>query len=88
MPALPPHAMQKARSRAKRLGVEVKRSANKAKKLDVYRRGEKVASIGDVRYSDFLQHGDEERRRRYKQRHEKHRHNVGTASYYADKLLW
>ena len=80
--------MDKARARAKKLGVTVRRSANTGKKLDVYQRGEKVASIGDVRYSDYLQHGDADRRRRYKQRHEKHRHNVGTASYYADKLLW
>jgi len=54
----------------------------------VYKDGNKVASIGDVRYSDFNLHKDEERRRRYKQRHEAHRHKKGTASYYADKILW
>jgi hypothetical protein len=47
-----------------------------------------VASIGDIRYSDYLQHDDEERRRRYKARHEPHRHKKGTPGYYADQILW
>ena len=48
----------------------VRESTRKHKKLDVYRDGEYVTSIGDIRYSDFLQHGDEERRKRYKVRHQ------------------
>ena len=48
----------------------------------------KIASIGDKRHSDFLQHGDEKRRRLYKIRHERDRHKKGTAGYYADKILW
>jgi hypothetical protein len=35
-----------------------------------------------------LQHGDEERRARYKKRHEKDRHRENSAGYYADKILW
>ena len=85
---MPQTNIKKAKERAKRLGVEVKASTRKHKKLDVFKNGEKVASIGDVRYSDYLQHGDEERRKRYKARHEPHRHKKGTASYYADQILW
>ena len=35
------------------------------------RDGEYITSIGDIRYSDYLQHQDPERRKQYKQRHEK-----------------
>ena len=85
---MPQTNLVKARQRAKQLGVTVKASTHKHKKLDVYRNGEYVTSIGDIRYSDFLQHGDEERRKRYKNRHEKDRHKKETAGYYADKILW
>jgi hypothetical protein len=85
---MPQTNLQKARSRAKRLGVMVKPSNRKHKKLDVFKDGRYLVSIGDVRYSDFLQHGDEERRKRYKIRHEKNRHKKGSAGYFADKILW
>ena len=85
---MPQTNLAKAKERAKKLGVEIKESTRKHKKLDVFKNGEKVASIGDVRYSDYLQHNDPERRKRYKARHEPHRHKVNTPSYYADKILW
>ena len=85
---MPQTNITKAKERAKKLGVAVKPSTRKNKKLDVFKDGEKIASIGDKRYSDFLLHGDEDRRKRYKKRHEKHRHEVGTPSYYADRILW
>ena len=88
MPALTSAQIQEASKKAKKIGVSVKRSTIKSKKLDVMKNGVRVASIGDVRYSDFLQHGDPERRRRYKLRHQKFRNKVGTPSYYADKILW
>jgi hypothetical protein len=85
---MPQTNLQKARSRAKRLGVVIEPSNRKHKKLDVFKDGRYLVSIGDVRYSDFLQHGDEERRKRYKIRHEKNRHKKGSAGYFADKILW
>lgn len=85
---MPQTNMTKAKERARKLGVTVTPSTRKYKKLDVFRNGEKIASIGDIRYSDFLLHGDEERRRRYKQRHEKDRHKKGSAGYFADNILW
>jgi len=54
-----------AKRNAKKLGVEVKPSKIGFKKLDVFKNGEKVASIGDTRYSDYLTHKDEERKRLY-----------------------
>ena len=80
--------LRKARSKARAIGVTIRRSTTRNKKLDVYKNGRKVASIGDIRYEDFNTHNDSERRRRYKMRHENHRHIKGSASYYADKLLW
>ncbi len=85
---MPQTNLTKARVRARELGVTVKPSTRKHKKLDVYKNGDYVVSIGDVRYSDFLQHGDEDRRKRYKSRHENDRHVKGSAGYYADKILW
>jgi hypothetical protein len=87
---MPQTNLAKAKARAKSLGVEVKPSTRKNKKLDVFDATgkKKLASIGDVRYSDYLQHGDEDRRKRYKARHEPHRHKKGSASYYADQILW
>ena len=88
MPQLTAAQIQEASKKAKKIGVSVKRSTIKSKKLDVMKNGVRVASIGDVRYSDFLQHGDPERRRRYKLRHQNFRNKVGTPSYYADNILW
>jgi hypothetical protein len=83
------------RKQAKRLGVVVKPSTNKTKKMDVFKKNKKVASIGAAGMSDYptymQSHGvkyAQTRRRLYKIRHEKDRKVVGTPGYYADKLLW
>ena len=88
MPQLTSVQIQEANKKAMKIGVRVKRSTKISKKLDEMKDGARVASIGDVRYSDFIQHKDPERRRRYKARHERYRNKVGTPSYYADKILW
>ena len=86
---MPQTDLKEAQKRAARLGVTIKPSNRKHKKLDVFDRNDRyLVWIGDLRYSDYLQHGDEERRRRYKMRHEKNRHKKGTAGYFADKILW
>ena len=80
---------------AKKLGVVVKPSKVKGKKIDVFKNGKKVASVGALGYGDFptfkqtkgKKYADE-RRRLYKIRHQKNRNKKGTPSYYADKLLW
>lgn len=83
------------RRQAKKLGVQVKPAKNKKKKLDVFKNGKKVASVGAIGYGDFptftRTKGKEyanKRRAAYKKRHQKYRNKVGTNSYYADKLLW
>ena len=78
----------KAQKNARKLGVTVRASARKHKKLDVLRDGTLLHSIGDSRYGDYLTHGDKERQRLYRLRHDKHRHKVGSASWYSDQILW
>ena len=85
---------------AKELGVTVKLSKLKGKKIDVFKDGKKIASIGAIGYNDFptllekeklgkVEKGAADRRRKlYKIRHESDRHKLGTPGYYADKLLW
>lgn len=83
------------REQAKKLGVTVKPSTSKDKKIDVHKGDKKVASVGQKGYTDYAtllktagkQEADK-RRQAYKSRHEKTRHRVGSNSYYADKLLW
>ena len=86
---MPQTVIQKAKKKAAALGVQVKESTRKKKKLDVYSRsGEYLVSIGDLRYSDFLQHGDEKRRQAYRKRHQKNRLIKGSAGYFASEILW
>jgi len=80
---------------AKKLGVVVKPSTNKTKKIDVFKQGKKVASVGARGMNDFPTYMRKRglafaktRRRLYKMRHEKDRHATGSPGYYADKLLW
>ena len=86
-------------NKAKKLGVTVKPSTNKTKKIDVFKkRGntqKKVASIGANGMNDYPTYIQKRglayantRRKLYRQRHEKDRHVRGSAGYYADKLLW
>jgi hypothetical protein len=84
------------KGKAKSLGVIIKPSTVKGKKIDVFnKKGDKLASIGAIGYGDYptfvrkkgLEYADS-RRRMYKIRHEKDRHKSGTAGYFADKLLW
>jgi hypothetical protein len=87
-------------SKAKGLGVEIKPSTNALKKIDVFKNGKKLASIGARGMNDYPNYLQKEkkgyyekgyankRRKLYKERHEKDRHVVGSAGYYADKILW
>jgi hypothetical protein len=88
------------KQRAKALGVEIKPSRSKGKKIDVFKNGQKVASVGALGYADYptyltlerdgaVQKGvASQRRKLYKSRHQKDRHIKGSAGYYADQLLW
>lgn len=83
------------KQQAKKLGVVVKPSLAKGKKIDVFKNGEKIASVGAIGYSDYPTYIKtkgktyaDERRRLYKIRHSKDRNVKGSDGYYADKLLW
>ena len=89
-----------SKQQAKKLGVQIKPSTRKDKKIDVFKNNEKVASIGardkkGVFYKDFPTYKKEkglafaeERRRLYKIRHDENRRKKGTAGFFADKILW
>lgn len=82
--------------KAKKMGLRVKPSTNKTKKIDVFnKKGEKIASVGAYGMNDYptyiLKKGPKyakTRRRLYRMRHEKDRHVKGSNGYLADKLLW
>lgn len=81
--------------KAKQIGVKVKPSTNKTKKIDVYKKNKKIASVGANGMNDYptyiKKYGTtyaKTRRRLYKIRHEKDRHRKWTNGWLADKLLW
>ena len=79
---------------ADKIGVEIKPSTVKGKKIDVYKGDKKVASVGAKGYLEYPHYlakdraVAEERRKNYKARHQGDRTKVGTPGWYADKLLW
>jgi hypothetical protein len=77
------------------LGVIIKPSNKKNKKIDVYIDDTFILSIGAAGYSDYPSYLEDkgkeyadERRRLYKLRHAKNINVIGSAGYYADKILW
>ena len=76
---------------AKQYGLQIQPSTKKNKKIDVYKQGEYVASIGDSRFKDFhiylKEQGEayaNERARLYYGRHQK----VSMKEQLAKLLLW
>jgi len=88
------------KNQAKKIGVTVKPSKTKGKKIDVFKKGVKVASVGAVGYNDYPTYMELERkgkvakgtaskrRKLYKIRHKNDRSVRNSNGYYADKLLW
>ena len=83
------------RKKAKKLGVTIKHSTNTKKKIDVFKKGKKVCSVGAIGYNNYptymLTRGKSKsfakfRRRMYRIRHSKDRKKG--CGYYADKILW
>jgi len=82
-------------TQAKKLGVEIKPSTQKNKKIDVFKQGKKITSIGASGYGDYSTYVKtkgkdyaDERRALYKIRHAKDRNVKGSAGFFADKILW
>ena len=88
------------KNQAKKIGVTVKPSKTKGKKIDVFKKGQKVASVGAIGYNDYPTYMELERkgkvpkgtankrRRLYKIRHKADRNIINSNGYYADRLLW
>ena len=80
---------------SKKYGYMVKPSTNKTKKIDVFKKGRKIASVGANGMNDYptyiqkrgIQYANS-RRRLYKIRHTKDRKQKGTRGWLVDKLLW
>lgn len=88
------HISSYTKSKARELGVEVRPSTRKGKKIDVFKNGKKVASVGALGYNDFTTYSKKsksnasERRRLYHLRHKSDSKKRGSPGYYAAKLLW
>jgi hypothetical protein len=83
------------RKQARKIGVIVKQSRKKDKKIDIFRKDKLIASVGANGMNDFPTYIKKRgfkyaktRRRLYKMRHEKDRHEKWTNGWLADKLLW
>ena len=89
------HITKYTYTQAKKLGVSVKPSTNKTKKIDIFRGDKKLASVGANGMNDYptykKKYGTKyakTRRRLYKIRHENDRHIKGSNGFWAAKLLW
>lgn len=87
-------------NRAKQLGLIVKPSKVKGKKIDVFKGSQKIGSVGALGYMDYPTYLQKEklgvvpkgtaanRRKLYKIRHEKNRRVKFSNGWLADQLLW
>ena len=84
-----------SKARAEELGVQIKPSTRKNKKIDVFKDNKKVASIGALGYGDFgtfqktkgLEFA-KQRQKAYKARHAKDCKKKGTAGFFSCAILW
>ena len=88
------------KNQSKKIGVTIKPSVLKGKKIDVFKKGVKVASVGAIGYKDYPTYLELEkkgkvpkgtatkRRKLYKIRHKKDRNIKNSNGFYADRLLW
>jgi len=83
------------RRQAKKLGVKIKVSTNKTKKIDVYKDARKIGSIGANGMNDYPTYIQtrglkfaKTRRRLYRIRHNRDRNIKWSNGWLADKLLW
>lgn len=84
-----------SKKQAKKLGVEIFVSSNPKKKIDVFKDGEKIASIGAIGYKDYGTYLKEkgkayadDRQRLYRLRHKGEEKVIGSPGYWALKILW
>jgi hypothetical protein len=79
---------------AKKLGVTIKPSEVKGKKIAVFKGKDKVADIGAIGYGDYWTYYQSDRylarakREAYKARHDGEQNKIGSPGYYAWYILW
>ena len=81
--------------KAREIGVQIKPSTRIGKKIDVYKSGKKIASIGAAGYLDFpnylAKYGRkvaDQKRAAYYKRHKRNLTVKGSPGYYAARILW
>ena len=86
--------------KAKKLLVTIKPSTRKNKKIDVFKKGEKIASIGGVYpsgkfYGDYATYIQNEglliankKRKSYRARHDGEQKKIGSPGFYSWYILW
>tara|TARA_R110002096_G_scaffold410540_1_gene610289 strand:- start:214 stop:510 length:297 start_codon:yes stop_codon:yes gene_type:complete len=86
--------------KAKKLLVEIKPSTRKNKKIDVFKLGKKIASIGGVYpsgkfygdYATYIQNEGLEvankKRKSYRARHDGEQKKIGSPGFYSWYILW
>ena len=78
--------------KAKQMGLEIFSSKRKYKKIDVYKNGKYIASIGDNRYMDFpsilAKEGKEIADKHRKLYRNRHKNDDGLAGKLALAFLW
>ena len=78
--------------KAKDLGVTIYPSKRKYKKIDVYKDGKYITSIGDIRYMDFpsilAKDGQEIANKHRRLYHARHKNDKGIAGKLALAILW
>jgi hypothetical protein len=89
------HITKYSYKQAKKLGVKIRPSTNKTKKIDVFKNNVKIASIGANNMNDFPTYINKygikyakTRRRLYRIRHRRDLSKKNTPGYYANKILW
>lgn len=91
---MPYKIKQYSYNKAKKLGVEIKPSTNPLKKIDVFKNGEKIASIGALGYNDYPTYLEQDKtianqkRIAYKARHQGDRLIKGSNGWWSDNILW
>ena len=80
---------------AKKLNVNIKPSLKTGKKIDVYKNGRYITSIGDIKYLDYPTYIKKyglryamNRRKLYKLRNYKTGSVKNTPAYYSYNILW
>ena len=91
---IPYKILPQQRAAAKKLGVTIRPSTVKGKKIAVYKDRVKVADIGAIGYSDYWTYYEADKyiarskRDLYQARHKGEQNKIGSPGYYAWYILW